>query len=43
MSTPIDLTGLKERQKVAWASGDYAVIGTTCLLYTSDAADICSV
>ena len=26
MSTPIDLTALKNRQMAAWASGDYAVI-----------------
>ena len=27
--TTIDLSVIKERQKTAWASGDYAVIGTT--------------
>jgi 2-polyprenyl-3-methyl-5-hydroxy-6-metoxy-1,4-benzoquinol methylase len=30
METPtIDLVALKSRQQAAWASGDYAVIGTT--------------
>ena len=28
MTTPNDLTALKSRQE-AWASGDYAVVGTT--------------
>jgi ubiquinone/menaquinone biosynthesis C-methylase UbiE len=32
MSTPIDLAALKSRQMAAWASGDYAVIGTTLQL-----------
>ena len=31
MSTPIDLTALKNRQMAAWASGDYAVIGTSAM------------
>ena len=26
---PIDLNALKARQQGAWASGDYAVVGTT--------------
>jgi hypothetical protein len=25
----LDLAGLKTRQRAAWASGDYAVVGTT--------------
>jgi hypothetical protein len=29
MNAPIDLAILKGRQQAAWASGDYAVIGTT--------------
>lgn len=41
MSTPIDLTGLKERQKVAWASGDYAVIGTTLQIVGENLAEAC--
>ena len=27
--TPADLTAVKTRQQGAWASGDYAVVGTT--------------
>ena len=41
MSTPIDLTALKERQKVAWASGDYAVIGTTLQIVGESLAEAC--
>jgi hypothetical protein len=26
---PVDFTAIKHRQQAAWASGDYAVIGTT--------------
>ncbi|WP_166223823.1 class I SAM-dependent methyltransferase [Pseudomonas atagonensis] len=43
MSTPIDLTALKERQKVAWASGDYAVIGTTLQIVGENLAEACDV
>jgi len=32
MSTPVDLQALKGRQMAAWASGDYAVVGTTLQL-----------
>ncbi|WP_426206566.1 class I SAM-dependent methyltransferase [Pseudomonas sp. TWP3-1] len=41
MSTPIDLSALKERQKVAWASGDYAVIGTTLQIVGESLAEAC--
>ncbi|MFJ7314565.1 class I SAM-dependent methyltransferase [Pseudomonas sp. NPDC098747] len=41
MSTPIDLTALKERQKIAWASGDYAVIGTTLQIVGENLAEAC--
>jgi len=41
MSTPIDLNVLKERQKVAWASGDYAVIGTTLQIVGENLAEAC--
>jgi ubiquinone/menaquinone biosynthesis C-methylase UbiE len=41
MSTPIDLNALKERQKVAWASGDYAVIGTTLQIVGENLAEAC--
>ena len=29
MTSPIDFAAIKTRQQAAWASGDYAVIGTT--------------
>jgi len=41
MSTPIDLTALKERQRVAWASGDYAAIGTTLQIVGETLAEAC--
>ncbi|MCF4994779.1 methyltransferase domain-containing protein [Pseudomonas syringae] len=41
MSTPIDLNALKERQKVAWASGDYAVVGTTLQIVGENLAEAC--
>jgi ubiquinone/menaquinone biosynthesis C-methylase UbiE len=41
MSTPIDLTALKNRQMVAWASGDYAVIGTTLQIVGEQLAEAC--
>jgi ubiquinone/menaquinone biosynthesis C-methylase UbiE len=41
MTAPIDLTALKERQKVAWASGDYAVIGTTLQIVGENLAEAC--
>jgi ubiquinone/menaquinone biosynthesis C-methylase UbiE len=41
MSTPIDLTALKQRQMAAWASGDYAVIGTTLQIVGEELAEAC--
>ncbi|MGX1185342.1 ubiquinone/menaquinone biosynthesis C-methylase UbiE [Pseudomonas sp. F-14 TE3623] len=41
MSTPIDLTALKNRQMVTWASGDYAVIGTTLQIVGEQLAEAC--
>ncbi|MCY1392616.1 Demethylmenaquinone methyltransferase [compost metagenome] len=41
MSTPIDLAALKSRQMAAWASGDYAVIGTTLQLVGEQLAEAC--
>lgn len=41
MSTPIDLTALKNRQMTAWASGDYAVIGTTLQIVGEQLAEAC--
>ncbi len=41
MSTPIDLAALKNRQMASWASGDYAVIGTTLQLVGEQLAEAC--
>src|SRR5471030_2129914 len=41
MSIPIDLVALKNRQMVAWASGDYAVIGTTLQIVGEQLAEAC--
>jgi ubiquinone/menaquinone biosynthesis C-methylase UbiE len=41
MNAPIDLAVLKTRQQSAWASGDYAVIGTTLQLVGELLAESC--
>jgi SAM-dependent methyltransferase len=41
MSATIDLDSLKSRQQTAWASGDYAVIGTTLQLVGEQLAESC--
>ncbi|MEQ1683346.1 MAG: class I SAM-dependent methyltransferase [Burkholderiaceae bacterium] len=41
MNAPTDLTALKGRQQTAWASGDYAVIGTTLQLVGEQLAEAC--
>ena len=41
MSTPIDLTALKNRQMASWASGDYAIIGTTLQIVGEQLAEAC--
>lgn len=41
MDTSIDLVALKGRQQAAWASGDYAVIGTTLQLVGEQLAEAC--
>jgi ubiquinone/menaquinone biosynthesis C-methylase UbiE len=41
MDAPNDLTALKSRQQAAWASGDYAVIGTTLQLVGELLAEAC--
>jgi ubiquinone/menaquinone biosynthesis C-methylase UbiE len=41
MNAPTDLTALKTRQQTAWASGDYAVIGTTLQLVGETLAEAC--
>jgi ubiquinone/menaquinone biosynthesis C-methylase UbiE len=40
-ATPIDLSALKSRQQSAWASGDYAVVGTTLQLVGELLAEAC--
>jgi ubiquinone/menaquinone biosynthesis C-methylase UbiE len=41
MNAPIDFPALKSRQQLAWASGDYAVIGTTLQLVGESLAEAC--
>ncbi len=41
MNAPTDLVALKSRQKTAWASGDYAVIGTTLQIVGVQLAEAC--
>jgi len=41
MNAPNDLNILKSRQQVAWASGDYAVIGTTLQIVGEQLAEAC--
>lgn len=38
---PVDFTTLKTRQQAAWASGDYAVIGTTLQIVGEQLAEAC--
>ncbi|HEY7377610.1 MAG TPA: class I SAM-dependent methyltransferase [Steroidobacteraceae bacterium] len=41
MNAAIDLTAIKSRQQTAWASGDYAVIGTTLQIVGEMLAEAC--
>jgi ubiquinone/menaquinone biosynthesis C-methylase UbiE len=41
MNAPTDLVALKSRQQTAWASGDYAVIGTTLQIVGEQLAEAC--
>jgi len=41
MNAPVDFTALKTRQQGAWASGDYAVIGTTLQIVGEQLAEAC--
>ena len=41
MTTPVDFVSLKTRQQAAWASGDYAVIGTTLQIVGEELAEAC--
>ena len=43
MNAPLDLAALKTRQQAAWASGDYAVIGTTLQLVGEQLAEACDI
>ena len=43
MNAPLDLVALKTRQQAAWASGDYAVIGTTLQLVGEQLAEACDI
>jgi len=43
MNAPIDFPALKGRQQAAWASGDYAVIGTTLQIVGEELAEACDV
>jgi ubiquinone/menaquinone biosynthesis C-methylase UbiE len=43
MTTAIDLDALKSRQMASWASGDYAVIGTTLQLVGELLAEACDI
>jgi SAM-dependent methyltransferase len=43
MNVPLDLAALKTRQQAAWASGDYAVIGTTLQLVGEQLAEACDI
>src|SRR5262252_105990 len=43
MNAPIDLAAVKGRQQLAWASGDYAVIGTTLQIVGEELAEACDV
>jgi ubiquinone/menaquinone biosynthesis C-methylase UbiE len=41
MNAPVDFNALKTRQQAAWASGDYAVIGTTLQIVGESLAEAC--
>ncbi|MEA3180892.1 MAG: hypothetical protein QOI59_4415 [Gammaproteobacteria bacterium] len=43
LNTPLDLAALKKRQMSTWASGDYAVIGTTLQIAGETLAEACDV
>jgi SAM-dependent methyltransferase len=43
MNAPTDLSALKTRQQAAWASGDYAVIGTTLQIVGEQLAEACDI
>jgi SAM-dependent methyltransferase len=41
MNAPTDFAALKSRQQAAWASGDYAVVGTTLQIVGEQLAEAC--
>ena len=41
MNMPVDFTALKLKQQAAWASGDYAIVGTTLQLVGEELAEAC--
>jgi ubiquinone/menaquinone biosynthesis C-methylase UbiE len=41
MNAPLSLEALKTRQQAAWASGDYAVVGTTLQIVGEQLAEAC--
>jgi len=43
LTTPLDLAALKKRQMSTWASGDYAVIGTTLQIAGETLVEACDV
>jgi len=43
MTAPSALDAIKSRQQIAWASGDYAVIGTTLQLVGEQLAEACDI
>jgi len=43
MNAPIDFSAVKTRQMAAWASGDYAEIGTTLQLVGEQLAEACDI
>jgi ubiquinone/menaquinone biosynthesis C-methylase UbiE len=43
MSTTLDYTAVKAKQQSAWASGDYAVIGTTLQIVGEQLAEACEI
>jgi ubiquinone/menaquinone biosynthesis C-methylase UbiE len=43
LTAPLDLAALKKRQMSTWASGDYAVIGTTLQIAGETLAEACDV
>ena len=43
MNTTTDFAALKSRQQAAWASGDYAIIGTTLQIVGEQLAEACDI